>query len=65
MVCESNAIRLDVIDDGAGFDITRPFPGHLGLKSMRERAARLNGTLTIESAPGSGTHVCVQIPYPP
>ena len=32
-------------------------PGHLGLRSMRERVERLGGTLQIESAAGEGTRV--------
>jgi signal transduction histidine kinase len=53
---------LEVRDDGGGFDPEGSFPGHLGLKSMRERVARLGGTLRIESAPGEGTRIRAQIP---
>ena len=53
---------LEVQDDGIGFDPTGSFPGHLGLKSMRERALRLGGTLTVESAPGTGARVQVHVP---
>ncbi len=56
---------LEVEDDGAGFDPARPFAGHLGLRSMRERAAHLNGTLQIDSAPGRGTRVAARIPVWP
>jgi signal transduction histidine kinase len=59
---QSPFVTLDIRDDGTGFDATAAFPGHLGLHSMRERAARLGGTLTIESAPGQGTHVRARIP---
>lgn len=55
-------IALDVADDGAGFDARGDFPGHLGLRSMRERAARLGGTLEIQSTPGKGTRVRARIP---
>jgi len=54
---------LEVADDGHGFD-----PGDmtlrsrsLGLTSMEERAERLGGTLTIRSAPGSGTTVRLEV----
>ena len=40
-----------------GFDPSGAFPGHLGLRSMRERVERLGGTLDIESAVGEGTRV--------
>jgi PAS domain S-box-containing protein len=56
---------LDVSDDGAGFDPGEEFPGHLGLRTMRERAMRLGGTLDIESGPSAGTRVRVHIPTRP
>ena len=55
-------ITLEVFDDGAGFDVQGDFPGHLGLRSMRERTSRLGGTLKIESAPDMGTRIRAQIP---
>lgn len=52
-----------VEDDGQGFDVSRPAgQRHLGLVGMRERAELLGGKLTIESQPGAGTSVHVQIP---
>jgi signal transduction histidine kinase len=59
---DAGELLLEVRDDGEGFDAAGTFPGHLGLKSMRERVARLGGTLQIESAPGEGTRIRVQIP---
>ena len=56
------AIALEVRDDGAGFDPAAAFPGHLGLQSMRERAAQVGGTLELTSTPGAGTRVRVVIP---
>ena len=35
---------------------------HIGLRGMRERAALVGGTLAIESAPGAGTRVVVEMP---
>jgi PAS domain S-box-containing protein len=58
-------LTLDVSDDGAGFDPGEEFPGHLGLRTMRERAMRLGGTLEIESRPSAGTRVRVHIPTHP
>jgi len=55
------SVTLDITDNGRGFDPNGTFPGHLGLISMRERAARAGGTLTITSAPGEGTSVTVQV----
>src|SRR5918997_3202335 len=59
--CDARGIALQVSDDGAGFDPEESFSGHLGLKSMRERVARLGGTLRVESAPGEGTTIYVRI----
>jgi len=60
-------VSMVVSDDGAGFDPDRPpapaTAAHgLGIHTMRERALVLNGTLTIQSAPGRGTRVSVEIP---
>ena len=59
---EEDEILLEVYDDGKGFEAAGSFPGHLGLKSMRERVARLGGRLWIESAPGEGSRIRVRIP---
>jgi signal transduction histidine kinase len=58
-----NACVLEICDDGVGFDAGGSFPGHLGLRSMHERAARLGGTLAIESAPGTGTRLTARVPH--
>ncbi|MCB9077862.1 MAG: PAS domain-containing protein [Anaerolineaceae bacterium] len=56
-------LHLQIIDDGQGFDPSQS-RGGLGLNNIRERVARLNGQLTIESAPGRGTRLEAVIPYP-
>jgi PAS domain S-box-containing protein len=53
---------LEVSDDGTGFDAQDDFPGHLGLKSMRERASRLGGTLEVASEPGQGVSILARVP---
>jgi signal transduction histidine kinase len=58
----SNAVILEVCDDGVGFDPLGSFPGHLGLRSMQERVSHLGGRLQIESVPGQGTHMLTQVP---
>jgi PAS domain S-box-containing protein len=60
--CDSKWITLEVSDDGIGFDTQGDFPGHLGLRSMRERALHLGGTLEVDSTSGKGTRICAQIP---
>jgi signal transduction histidine kinase len=56
-----DALSLVVEDDGRGFDQSRPGQG-LGLVSMRERVELLAGNLRIESSPGQGTTVAVEVP---
>ena len=58
---DPGAIRLEVSDDGAGFDPAR-INGGYGLRGMRTRVAEAGGTLTVRSAPGAGTHVCAMVP---
>jgi len=60
-------VTLVVEDDGRGFDPAQPPAAStaargLGIHSMRERAAVHRGALTIDSAPGRGTRVAVEIP---
>jgi signal transduction histidine kinase/HAMP domain-containing protein len=62
-----SSVVLIVEDDGVGFDVEEVMGSHvlqtnLGLYGMRERASLLGGSLTIESAPGGGTSVFVEIP---
>ncbi len=59
---QDGELILEVCDDGKGFDPTGPFPGHLGLHSMQERAAHLGATCSIESALAQGTCLRVRIP---
>lgn len=58
-----DVVSVDVCDDGDGFDIGSASTGTgFGLTSMRERAARIAGTVDIESAPGTGTVVSARVP---
>jgi signal transduction histidine kinase len=57
-------VRLRVDDTGAGFDLAeaqRRRPG-MGLFTMRERVALVNGEFSVETTPGKGTSVRVSIP---
>ncbi len=55
-------LRLAVVDDGVGFDVSAAHPGHLGRRTMAERAAAAGAVLTVESRPGCGTRVQVDLP---
>jgi signal transduction histidine kinase len=57
---------LDISDDGIGFDVeTASQKGGLGLGGMRERAARIDASLSLVSRPGHGTRVDVVVPPRP
>jgi signal transduction histidine kinase len=58
------ANTLELSDDGAGFDSDAEYPGHLGLRSMRERAMKAGGAMVITSSRGTGTTVRLRIPLP-
>jgi PAS domain S-box-containing protein len=65
--CRNDMICLSVEDDGKGFDhkqLDESFLGRerLGISIMRERAAQFGGALRIESHPGKGTQVSVELP---
>jgi PAS domain S-box-containing protein len=55
-------IRLRVSDDGVGFDPTQMAENRFGLEGIRKRAALLGGNARIESAPGQGTRIEVDLP---
>ncbi|MDP5226457.1 MULTISPECIES: ATP-binding protein [Arthrobacter] len=61
-----DSVTLDVYDDGVGFQplsTAAPGPGGgYGLRAMRQRVEQLGGTVAVESAPGDGTVIGVQIP---
>ncbi len=65
LTCDDAALTLRIEDNGAGFDPTGTFAGHLGLRSMRERAAKLGGAIDIDSTPGAGARITVRIPVAP
>jgi signal transduction histidine kinase len=57
---------LDVTDDGVGFDpevaAASVKTGHFGLRGLTDRVADAGGRLHVESSPGSGTHIHVEVP---
>jgi signal transduction histidine kinase len=66
LAAEDGRLTVEVIDDGVGFepDRTDVRSRHLGLTSMEERARELGGRLRIDSAPGSGTAVRLEVAPP-
>jgi signal transduction histidine kinase len=57
------AVCLTISDEGTGFDPERSrLQGGLGLVSMEERVRLLNGSFRVQSAPGRGTELRIEIP---
>ncbi len=62
---EAEAVRVSIHDDGQGFDATQPASGgHYGLMGMRERLRALHGRILIDSQPGHGAQVTIEVPAP-
>lgn len=69
MSCDTSRLRIEIVDDGVGFDVRRLFreaaageDSSFGLLGMTERVAHLEGRLDIDSEPGKGTRITVEIP---
>jgi signal transduction histidine kinase len=64
LTVRNDKLIVMVEDDGQGFDPEKvPETGHLGVFGMRERAEMIGGQLVIESKPGKGTTVIVEVDY--
>ena len=59
--CLDTRIRLSIADDGRGFD-ARTTPQGLGLSHIYERARLYQGEVTLETAPGCGCLLTVEMP---
>jgi signal transduction histidine kinase len=60
---DDGSLRLEVTDDGRGFDPdAAEAAGHFGLSNMRDRAEALGGSYRIEPRAGGGTRIIVRIP---
>jgi ligand-binding sensor domain-containing protein len=60
LAVEGRRLRLEVADDGVGFDPVAVSEGH-GLRSMRRRAEQIGAVLEVESRPGRGTTVRLEL----
>jgi signal transduction histidine kinase len=63
LVLKDNQIRVEVRDDGAGFDASQD--KGMGIIGMEERVKALGGTFRVESTPGEGTVVTAVLPAAP
>lgn len=62
LTLDDQVARLEVTDDGLGFDPRDVAPGHFGLSTMRERAEAIGARLAIATGSGRGTVVIVEWP---
>ena len=58
---QPQAVRLDIRDDGAGFD-PEQLNGGYGLRGMRSRILQVGGSLLVRARPGAGTALSVEVP---
>ncbi len=67
LTSDDDCVTLTIKDDGTGFDpaATNARQGHFGLLGMKERALKLDGDVTINSAPGAGTVITASLPLNP
>lgn len=56
------SVKLEIKDNGIGFDIENKLNSGFGLQSMQERLVSLGGQFTIQSKMGEGTIICVEVP---
>jgi two-component system sensor histidine kinase UhpB len=63
LAASPDRVALTIADNGAGFDVAEAAKARAswGLAIMRERAEAIGAELTVESTPGKGTRVCVEI----
>ena len=61
LVYNGDSVQLSISDNGCGFDMSTKSHG-MGLRSIRERISSIHGTIQIQSAPGHGTRLLVQVP---
>jgi signal transduction histidine kinase len=55
-------LEVSIADDGVGFDVDTPRPGHFGLRGMREQAELIGARLHVSSGPRRGTSVTIDMP---
>ena len=62
---DSEAVRLELCDDGQGFVVDPANGRGIGLVGMKERAQQIGATLAVTSKPGKGTTIVAVSAYPP
>jgi signal transduction histidine kinase len=59
---EGKIIHIEISDDGKGFDVRKKRQG-IGISNMINRIESFNGKMSIESAPGKGCKMLIEIPF--
>ncbi|MFN3998878.1 sensor histidine kinase [Algoriphagus sp.] len=54
--------KIEIIDDGAGFDITQQTSGS-GMFNLKKRMETINGSFNLTSVVGKGTHITLELPF--
>jgi signal transduction histidine kinase len=63
LAASDGGLRLEIADDGRGFaSDSAPARGHHGLANIRARASGMGGTVEVQSRPGAGTRIIVDVP---
>ena len=60
--CADETLGIEICDTGCGFDVEQALNAGNGLTGMQERLGLLNSRLTVDSSPGHGTRLIVEIP---
>jgi ligand-binding sensor domain-containing protein/signal transduction histidine kinase len=61
LVYNADSLQVHIADDGCGFDMNQKAKG-LGFRSMRDRINSVRGNIQMQSAPGQGTRLIIQLP---
>lgn len=62
LIQREELVRVEIEDWGIGFDPSGVPESHFGLEGMRQRARLFGGHIAVDSAPGKGTRITVEMP---
>ncbi|HVN14775.1 MAG TPA: two-component regulator propeller domain-containing protein, partial [Anaerolineales bacterium] len=61
IIYHADSLDVTITDNGRGFDVNQKVRG-MGLRSIRERVGSIRGSVQVQSAPGHGTSILIQVP---
>ena len=66
VIRDDRQVVLRIVDDGRGFEsavvLKNPESGHFGLRLLADMARDVGGELRVDSIPGRGTRICMEVP---